>query len=146
MTRRNQQQRARITGQLAEMVDGLNAAVGSGRLSFDHAIREYVEISDGELAESFQVYVEALGLGPATVRDPGLGETASGRHTEVRRAILQRIAERYQVPELTRFVQAVLFTLEQGDDMAETLDTQASLIRYSINAPTGRRGATRTKA
>lgn len=131
MARRYLSNQTRIIEQLAEMVDGLNAAVGLGRLDFDHAVREYVEISDSELAESFRVYVEALSLGPASVRDPGLGESASGRDAEVRKAILQRIAKRYQVPELTRFVQAIIFAQEHQEEMAETLDTQARLLRYA---------------
>jgi len=66
----NNANRAKIIRLLSEAVDMLIEAIGSGRLGFDYAIKEYVEKYNNELSRALREYVQALKMGNETQRYP----------------------------------------------------------------------------
>ena len=83
--------RAEIVQMLIQAADHIADAVGSGRLGFDYAVKEYVAQSEDELAEAFGEYVRALGLGDETQRITSAAQSC--RNKKVRRRVLTGIAD-----------------------------------------------------
>lgn len=50
-------------------VDYLVEAVGTGRLGFDYAVREYAQVFDNDVARAFQEFVRVMGLGTELMRE-----------------------------------------------------------------------------
>jgi tight adherence protein C len=125
----NEESRAKIVQSLTEAVDSLTDAVASGRLGFDYAVKEYVEQTDNELSHAFHEYVEALQLGDETSRISTKEE--SRRHEEIRRVVLRKIAQQFDVPEMTAFVDAVLESQDKRISIARTLERQAAQLHQS---------------
>jgi tight adherence protein C len=121
--------RRQIVQWLTEAVDSLTAAVGSGRLGFDHAVKEYVDSTDNELSRAFQGYVQAVGLGDQTPR--ARGEEAHRLREEARRTALQGIAAQFPVPEVTAFVAALLESQDKHLSLVDTLRRQAAQLHRS---------------
>jgi hypothetical protein len=120
--------RAEIAQMLREAVDSFADAVGSGRLGFDYAVAEYVERTDNELSRAFKEYVEALRAFRQAPPEEGEERPSS---EEVRRAALQKIADRFQVPEVTAFVEACLESQDKRLSIGDTLYRQARQLRQS---------------
>ena len=89
----NSERRAEIVQLLSEVAEYLLDAVGSGRLGFDYAVKEYIEQSDNALSRAFQPYVLALGLGDETSRTSTAEE--SKRNEEIRRVELRKLAGKF---------------------------------------------------
>ena len=123
----NPERRAEILQLLSEAADSLLDAVGSGRLGFDYAVKEYVEQSDNELSRAFQEYVQALGLGDEISRTST--EEESRRHEEIRRVELRKLARHFDVPEVSAFVEALLESQDKRLSLRRTLEKQAAQLR-----------------
>ncbi len=121
---------AEITRLLCKAVDTLAEAVGSGRLGFDYAVKDYVETSDNEWSRALKEYVEALGLGAETQRR--LSEEEETRRMEVRREVLHGIAKHFNVPEVTAFVAAVLESQDKQLSLVKTLEGQARQLHQAL--------------
>jgi hypothetical protein len=119
--------RAEIVRLLRQAVDYIADAVGSGRLGFDYAVKEYVEQSENELATAFEEYVQALGMGDETQRTSS--EEGSRRAREIRRRVLSKIADHFDVPELRAFVAALLESQDKNLSLVKTLYDQAEQLR-----------------
>jgi hypothetical protein len=123
---------AEIVKLLCEAVDTLVEAIGSGRLGFDYAVKEYVETSDNDLSRALRAYVEALGLGDETQRY--LSEEENIRIMEVRREVLHKIAKDFDVPEVTAFVAAVLESQDKRLSLVKTLEGQARQLHQALDS------------
>ena len=121
--------RVEVVQMLREAVDALADAVGSGRLGFDHAVREYVERTDNELSRAFQGYVQALFLDRQSL--PAEGEDERPSADEIRRVALIEIADRFQVSEVTAFVEACLESQDKRLSIGDTLWRQSRQLRRS---------------
>jgi len=116
---------------LCEAVDTLIETIGSGRLGFDHAIREYVEMSDNELSRALRDYVQALKMCDETQRRLSEEEKDTCR-MEVRREVLRKIANYFNVPEVTAFVDAVLESQDKHLSLVKTLEGQAKQLHQVV--------------
>jgi hypothetical protein len=114
---------------LSEAADYLLDAVGSGRLGFDYAVKEYVELSEDELSRAFQGYVQALGLGDETSRASSKEERE--RNEEIRRVELHKLARQFDVPEVTAFVEALIESQDKQLSLRKTLEGQVALLRQT---------------
>jgi len=123
---------AEITRLLCEAVDTLVETVGSGRLGFDYAVKEYVETSDNDLSRALRAYVEALGLGDETQRY--LSEEENIRIMEARREVLHKIAKDFDVPEVTAFIVAVLESQDKHVSLVKTLEGQARQLHQALDS------------
>ena len=112
------EQRRHVVQMLSEAVGAWSASVGSGRLGFDYAVAEYVEQTDNELPRAFQGYVQAL-----------FDRQADEDSLEIRRRILTEIAEHFDVPEVTAFVEAALESQDKRLSIGRTLEEQARGLR-----------------
>jgi hypothetical protein len=124
--------RAEIVRLLSDAVDSLLDAVGSGRLGFDYAVKEYVETSDNELSRAFRQYVQALDLGDETERIESDAESA--RSKEVRREVLLSIAHHFNVPEVTALVAALLESQDKELSLVKTLEGQAEQLHQALSS------------
>jgi hypothetical protein len=100
---------------LVDAVDSFADAVGSGRLGFDYAVKEYVEQTDNELSRAFAGYVEAMVTGPE----------AGQSNDDVRRSALLRIARQFNSPEVTAFVDALIESMDKRLSLVPILERQA---------------------
>jgi len=121
-----------ITRLLCEAVDTLVETVGSGRLGFDYAVKEYVDTSDNALSRALRAYVEALGLGDETQRY--LSEEENIRIMEARREVLHKIAKDFDVPEVTAFVMVVLESQDKHVSLVKTLEGQARQLHQALDS------------
>ena len=117
------EQRRHIVQMLSEAVDAWSASVGSGRLGFDYAVAEYVEQTENELSLAFQGYVQAL-------FDRQTDEDSS----EIRRRTLNKIAEHFDVPEVTALVKAALESQDKRLSIGQTLEEQARKLHEALKA------------
>ena len=124
MIHRRSRTEPKLSEQVTEMVTSVATAVSSGRLGFDYAIKEYVDISTTALGRALQSYVEALDLGPSAPWEQR-EQQDSFRLWAVRCNILSRIARDLAVPEFTAFVDAVIDAQESGQDIPQVLNAQA---------------------
>jgi len=106
---------------LSEAVDTWSAAVESGRLGFDYAVKEYVEQTENELSRAFQGYVRALS-----------NRQTDEDSSEVRRRALTEIAEHFDVPEVTAFVEAALESQDKRLSIGRTLEEQAHKLHEAL--------------
>jgi len=120
--------RAEIVRMLRVAVDSFADAVGSGRLGFDHAVAEYVERTDNELSRAFKDYVEAL---RALRQAPPAERAQRPSSEEVRREVLWKITDHFQVPEVTAFVEACLESQDKRLSIGDTLYKQARQLHQS---------------
>jgi len=127
----NNANRAKIIRLLSEAVDMLIEAVGSGRLGFDYAIKEYVEKYNNELSRALREYVQMLKMGNETQRYPSEEEEA--RLMEVRREALNKIAKDFNVPEVTAFVAAVLESQDKQLSILKTLEGQTEQLHQALS-------------
>jgi tight adherence protein C len=127
----NNANRAKIIRLLSEAVDMLIEAVGSGRLGFDYAIKEYVDKYNNELSRALREYVQTLKMGNETQRYPSEEEEA--RLMEVRREALNKIAKDFNVPEVTAFVAAVLESQDKQLSILKTLEGQAEQLHQALS-------------
>ena len=126
----NDKRRAQIVQLLSQAVDYIADAVGSGRLGFDYAVKEYVEQSENELAAAFEEYVRALGMGNETQRTSS--EEESRRAKEIRRQVPSSIADHFDMPEVRTFVAALLESQDKELSIVKTLYDQAEQLRRPI--------------
>ena len=133
----NAERRAEIVQLLSQAIDSIADAVGSGRLGFDYAVKEYVEQSENELASAFKEYVRALNIGNEIERTSS--KEKGQRAKEIRRQVLLQIADRFDVPELRTFVAALLESQDKELSLIKTLHNQAEQLRRPIprHDPTG---------
>ena len=124
--------RAEIVRLLSDAVDSLLDAVGSGRLGFDYAVKEYVETEDNELSHAFRQYVQALDLGDETERTESDAESA--RRKEIRREVLLNIAHHFDVPEATALVAALLKSQDKQLSLVKTLEGQAEQLHQALSS------------
>jgi tight adherence protein C len=127
----NNANRAKIIRLLSEAVDMLIEAIGSGRLGFDYAIKEYVEKYNNELSRALREYVQTLKMGNETQRNPSKEEEA--RLMEGRREALNKIAKDFNVPEVTAFVAAVLESQDKQLSILKTLEGQAAQLHQALS-------------
>lgn len=128
----NDVSRTEITRLLCEAVDTLIESIGSGRLGFDHAIKEYVETFDNALSQALQDYVQALKMFYETLLH--LSEEEKGtRMMEVRRKVLHKIAKDFDVPEVAAFVAAVLESQDKHLSLVKTLEGQSAQLHRALN-------------
>jgi|MudIll2142460700_1097286.scaffolds.fasta_scaffold786259_2 tight adherence protein C len=126
----NNANRKQIVKSLCEAVDFLVEAIGSGRLGFDYAVKEYVEKHDNALSKVLKEYVQALGMGTETQRNPNAEEES--RLMKIRREVLLKVAKELDVPEVTSFVSAVLESQDKHISLLKTLQGQAEQLHKTI--------------
>lgn len=112
---------------LNEALNALIDAIESGRVGFDYAVKEYADQADNELASAFQAFVKEMKLAD---RQPIYGDDDEIPNlSDARRDALQHVAQRINVPEVTRFVQAMIEAQDQGLSVVKTLKSQAEQLR-----------------
>lgn len=112
---------------LSEALDALIDAIESGRVGFDYAVKEYADQADNELASAFQAFVREMKLAD---RQPIYGDDDEiPVFNDARREALQHVAQRINVPEVTRFVQAMIEAQDQGLSVVKALRSQAEQLR-----------------
>lgn len=118
---------AEIVNSLRQAVNFIIEAVGSGRLGFDYAVKEYAQQSQGELAPAFQEYVRAMEMGNESQRD--ISAEAVPHWEGVRRTALLALANRLNVPEVTRFAQAMIEAQDTHSSVLQALKSQAEQLK-----------------
>jgi hypothetical protein len=100
---------------LANFVDHMIEAIGSGRLGFDDAVREYVDKQPGTIGAALQHYVQALA---AIGKEPD-SETA---RMDARRTELRAFAGRLNTPEAFTLAEALIKSQDQRISLLKTLE------------------------
>jgi len=114
-----------ITRSLLGAVDFISDTIGAGWIGFDFSIREYIQNSDGELAEAFKGYV-------LTLKKAGeVGETHPKE--KLRRAALLDLAGRMDHPDVTAFVNAILNAQENSLNIYQTLKSQSRELHEKLS-------------
>ena len=102
-----------ITKSLLGAVDFISDTIGAGWIGFDFSIREYTQISDGELADAFKEYTRALKTnGEPDEKIP---------KAKVRRAALINLSAQMNHPDVTAFVNAIINAQENNLNIYQTL-------------------------
>ena len=108
-----------IVRELRELVHAITESVGSGRLGFDFAFKEYIEQCESSLARAFSVYIPAMGLGSETSRQVPIEMEQQIQTT--RRNTLRQIAQSVDVSEVTEFVEALIRSQDEKISLVRTL-------------------------
>lgn len=106
-----------ITQGLDALIDYLIDAIGSGRVGFDDAVREFAEGKPGEIAAALQPFVKAVSaVGPGSALD--------GARSDVRRVELRAFAARVNTPEAAALAEALIKSQDQQINLVKTLAAQ----------------------
>lgn len=106
VTQVGQTERELLLDQLRDALHELRVWIESGRLGFDYAIKEYADLHNNELAHAFLQYVWIMRLDNPDTRD-AIDEDVP-LMDDMRRHALYAVAERVNLPEMNRFVEAML--------------------------------------
>lgn len=123
----DQRHTSEVLRQLRELTDFMVDAIGSGRRGFDYGIKEYVLMSNNELSRAFSEYIRRLGLGDEWER-PGTTEEQDRLSAKIRTEALRAIAEQIHLPEMDRWVKAVLRSQDERISIYKNLAQQAELL------------------
>jgi tight adherence protein C len=110
LSRRIASRRVELTNALPDAIDMLTISVEAG-LSFDQGLGEIVARWDNELAREFRWALYEIGLGKS------------------RRAALENLAQRTEVPDVVSFVTAVNHAEELGASLGRVLNVQSQEMR-----------------
>ena len=100
---------------LVQFVDYLIEAIGSGRLGFDDAVREYVDTQPGEIEAALQHYVQAM----AALEKEQSGDMA---RMDARRIELRAFAAHLNTSEALALAEALIKSQDQQISILKTLE------------------------
>jgi hypothetical protein len=115
-----------LTKALLGAVDFISDTIGAGWIGFDFSIREYTQISDGELADAFKDYVRAM----KTAGEPD----EKIPKEKVRRAALLDLSARTNHEDVTAFANAMIEAQENGLNIYQTLKSQSRELQEKLKA------------
>ena len=114
-----------ITKSLLSAIDFISDTIGAGWIGFDLSIREYVQTSDGELAEAFKEYIHAMKTSGE------VGETHPKE--KARRAALLNLSARMNHADVTAFVNAIINAQENSLNIYQTLKSQSRELQEKLS-------------
>jgi|GEM_PF-2159608 len=117
---------------LSGMVDSMIDAIKSGRVGFDYAVKEYTDQSDNELSSAFKGFVKEMKMGDSQPIFGDDDEIPDLR--DERRAALQNVAERINVPEVTTFVNAMIESQDKSLNVVKALQSQSEQLHQTLSA------------
>jgi predicted dehydrogenase len=106
-----------ISQGLDQFVDYLIDAIGSGRVGFDDAVREFSAENPGEIASALKPFVQALSAA-------GKDSAQAGAVADVRRVELRAFAARLQTPEAYALAEALIKSQDEQISLMKTLEAQ----------------------
>ena len=121
-----EKRRDEIVRQLSEAVDIMIESIEAGRAGFDYATKEYADQRENELSQAFREFCQAMKMGES---QPIHAPDAIPDLRDERRVALRSLAERLQVPEVTRFTIAMIEAQDQGINVVKALQGQARQLR-----------------
>ena len=108
-----------VSENLTHFVDHLIDVIGSGRLGFDDAVREYIEMQPGTIATALQNYVKALNA-------IGSGPDSEVAMMDARRNELRAFAARLNTPDAFSLAEALIKSQDEHISLVKTLKSLKS--------------------